>query len=335
MSSFPFKDRRSLGSASTGCMHEVLQCRAMLQDNRLRNRFLKDLVTNYSLAQRKLTDLNRQLSERQERMDEDLRAAAGIQKSLLPVSLPRISDLDMAWRFLPSETIGGDVFNVFPLDEHHLGIYMLDVSGHGVPAALVTVSVSQMLLPHTGIVLRNDPMSASGRDITCPREVMELLDREYPLERFDKFFSMIYIVLNIRDGSFAICNAGHMPALLFRQDGSIEKLKKGGTVIGLGGVVPFEQQEETLYKGDKLLLYTDGVTDFMNCRLERFGKDRFTHVARSFQNRPVEEMVNGIHVAMTAFGDGFPIQDDVSILGISRKKGSLTTDPLSQIQEVL
>ena len=331
MSSFPFRDRRRPGSDSTGCLHETLQYRAMLHDNRLQNRFLKDLVTNYSLAQRKLTVLNRQLSERQERMDEDLRAAAGIQKSLLPVSLPRISNLDIAWRFLPSETIGGDVFNIFMLDEHHLGIYMLDVSGHGVPAALVTVSVSQMLLPHTGLVVRKNPTSASGCNITSPREVMELLDREYPLERFDKFFSMIYIVLDVRDGGFAICNAGHMPALLFRSDGGIEKLKKGGTVIGLGGMVPFEQQEETLYKGDKLLLYTDGVTDFMNSRLERFGKDRFTHAARSFHHRPMEEMVNGIHVAMTAFGDGFPIQDDVSILGISRKKGSLTTDPLSQI----
>ena len=331
MPSFPFRDRRRSALNATGCVQEILQCRAMLHDNRLQNRFLKDLVTKYSVAQRKLTDLNRQLSERQERMDEDLRAAAGIQKSLLPVSLPRISNLDIAWRFLPSETIGGDVFNIFMLDEHHLGIYMLDVSGHGVPAALVTVSVSQMLLPHTGIVVRKNPTSASGRNITSPREVMELLDREYPLERFDKFFSMIYIVLDVRDGGFAICNAGHMPALLFRSDGGIEKLKKGGTVIGLGGMVPFEQQEETLYKGDKLLLYTDGVTDFMNSRLERFGKDRFTHAARSFQHRPMEEMVNGIHVAMTAFGDGFPIQDDVSILGISRKKGSLTTDPLSQI----
>jgi len=262
--------------------------------------------------------LNRQLSERQQRLDEDLKAAAGIQKSLLPMSLPRISDLDMAWRFIPSETIGGDVFNIFLLDEHHLGIYVLDVSGHGVQAALVTVSVSQMLLPHTGLVVRQNPAMASGGDITRPGDVMVLLDREYPLERFDSFFSMIYIVLDVRDGSFAICNAGHMPALVFRRDGRIEKLKKGGTVIGLGGMVPFEQQEEMLYKGDRLLLYTDGVTDFMNSRQELFGKERFIRIAGSLRKRPMEEMVNGIYEAMMAFGDGFPIQDDVSILGIAR-----------------
>jgi sigma-B regulation protein RsbU (phosphoserine phosphatase) len=290
----------------------------MLQDNRLHNRFLKELVNKYSQAQRKLTALNHQLSEHQQRLDVDLRAAAGIQQSLLPQNLPRISGLDMAWRFIPSEIIGGDVFNVFLLDDHHLGIYVLDVSGHGVQAALVTVSVSQMLLPHTGFVVRKKPASASGAGITSPREVLELLDMEYPLERFDTFFSMIYSVLDVRDGSFSICNAGHLPALLFRRDGRIENIKKGGTVIGLGGMVPFEQQEETLYKGDRLLLYTDGVTDFMNPRLERFGRERFTRVAGSFQNRPIQEMVDGIYEAMMTFGEGFPIKDDVSILGIAR-----------------
>jgi len=312
------KDSRRSGSDSARCIQEILECRATLRDNRLRNRFLKELLNKYSQAQRKLTALNRQLSERQQRLDEDLKAAAGIQKSLLPMSLPRISDLDMAWRFIPSETIGGDVFNIFLLDEHHLGIYVLDVSGHGVQAALVTVSVSQMLLPHTGLVVRQNPALASGGDITRPRDVMVLLDREYPMERFDSFFSMIYIVLDVRDGSFAICNAGHMPALVFRRDGRIEKLKKGGTVIGLGGMVPFEQQEEMLYKGDRLLLYTDGVTDFMNSRQELFGKERFIRIAGSLRKRPMEEMVNGIYEAMMAFGDGFPIQDDVSILGIAR-----------------
>ena len=316
ISSFPFKDRRKPGSDSVSCVHEILKCRAMLQDNRLHNRFLKELVNKYSQAQLRLTAMNRKLSEQRSRLDEDLRAAAGIQKSLLPQTPPRISGMEMAWRFAPSEMIGGDVFNVFSLDEHHLGIYVLDVSGHGVQAALVTVSVSQMLLPHTGLVLRNK--SDSGYEITPPGQLMALLDREYPLERFDTFFSMVYFVLDVRDGSFSTCNAGHVPALLFCRNGGIELLNNSGTVIGLGDMVPFEQLEETLCQGDRLLLYTDGVTDFMNSRHELFGKDRFIGIADSLRDRPIEEMVGGIYDAMMAFGDGFPIQDDVSILGIAR-----------------
>ncbi len=319
MASFSFKDRRKPGSEPTGSIHEILKCRAMLQDNRLYNRFLKELVNKYALAQRKLTELNRRLSEHRDRIDSDLQAAAGIQKSLLPQTLPRIPGLDMAWRLIPSEIIGGDILNVFWLDAHHLGIYLLDVCGHGVQAALVTVSVSQMLLPHTGFVLGGNPASGSGCDITSPGDVMALLNREYPLERFDSFFSMIYIVLDVRDGSFAICNAGHLPALLFRRDGRIEKLKKGGTVIGLDDRVPFEQQEEKLYKGDRLLLYSDGVTDFMNPGLELFGRDRFIRIAASLRHLPMEEMVGGIFEALTAFGGEFPIQDDVSLMGIARE----------------
>ncbi|MBI5593146.1 MAG: PP2C family protein-serine/threonine phosphatase [Deltaproteobacteria bacterium] len=318
MTSFPFKDRRKPVPDSGRIAREILDSRAIILDNQLHNQFLKDLVNKYSQAQRSLIALNRELTARQNLLDEDLKAAADIQRSLLPQSLPRVAGLDMAWRFVPSDAIGGDVFNVFWLDDRHLGMYMLDVSGHGVQAALVTVSVSQMLLPHTGLVVRKKADSASGYEITSPREVMVLLDAEYPMERFDKFFSIIYVVLDVLDGGFAICNAGHMPALVFRRDGRIEKFKKGGTVIGLGGMVPFEQQEETLYKGDRLLLYTDGVTDFMNPREERFGKERFARVAGSLRNRPMEEMVDGIYEAMMAFGDGFPIQDDVSILGIAR-----------------
>ncbi len=88
MTSFPFRDRRKPGADTCGCVHEILKYRAMLQDNRLRNRFLKELVNNYSQAQLRLTAMNRNLSEQRSRLDEDLRAAAGIQKSLLPQTLP-------------------------------------------------------------------------------------------------------------------------------------------------------------------------------------------------------------------------------------------------------
>lgn len=312
---FSFKDRRKAGWDTSGCVREIVKCRAMLHDNRTRSHFLKELVNRYSDAQRSLAILNQRLSERQQRLDEDLMAAADIQKSLLPQNPLKMDGLEIAWRFIPSEMIGGDVFNVFRLDAQHAGIYMLDVSGHGVQAAMVTVSVSQMLVPHSGLVVRRQ---RDGIDaVTPPREVMALLDREYPLERFDMYFSMIYIVLDVRDGGFSVCNAGHMPALLFRRDGRVVKLGNGGTVIGLGGVVPFVQQEEKLYKGDRLILYTDGVTDFMNSRQELFGMDRFLQTAASYRDRPMDEMIGGIYDAIFAFGDGFPIQDDVSLLGIS------------------
>jgi phosphoserine phosphatase RsbU/P len=318
MSSFPFKDRRRPVPDSGRCSLNILSCRAIIRDNQLHNQFLKELVKKYAQAQRNLIALNRELTDRQNLIDEDLKAAAWIQRSLLPQNIPRIPGWGMAWQFAPSEAIGGDIFNIFWLDDHHIGIYMMDVSGHGVQAAMVTVSVSQMMLPHTGLVVRKSNNSLSDLDIVPPKDVVTLLDAEYPMERFDQFFSMIYLVMDVRDGRFVLCNAGHMPVMLFRRDGGVESLKKGGTVVGLGGMVPFEEQEEILYKGDRLLLYTDGVTDYMNGRQEIFGKERFSEICGALRDKSVKTMVDGIYDALKQFGEGFPIQDDVTILGVTR-----------------
>lgn len=93
---------------------------------------------------KKLIRANQELLKKQELIEEDLRAAAGIQQSLLPSRPPDVDVVDVAWRFLPCQRIGGDIFNVIQLDEDHLAIYMLDVSGHGVPSAMVAVSVSHI-----------------------------------------------------------------------------------------------------------------------------------------------------------------------------------------------
>jgi len=95
-------------------------------------------------------EANEELLKKQEALDEDLKAAAGIQRSLLPQEPPDADIVEVAWRFIPCKRIGGDIFNMVRLDETHWGIYMLDVSGHGVPSALVAVSVSQILGPQQG-----------------------------------------------------------------------------------------------------------------------------------------------------------------------------------------
>lgn len=113
--------------------------------------------------------VNQELIKKQKYLDEDLKAAAGIQKSLLPQKLPETDNFDFAWEFLPCDLIGGDIFNVFLLDDNHLGVYMLDVSGHGVPSAMVTVSVSQILQPHSGYMIKQDATPFPHPKILPPR----------------------------------------------------------------------------------------------------------------------------------------------------------------------
>lgn len=249
-----------------------------------------------------------QLLEKQKRLDEDLKVAAGIQQSLLPQRLPQIENVEIAWEFLPCELIGGDILNVFLLDENHIGCYVLDVSGHGVPSALVTVSVSQALRPSL-------PFAA----VVPPREICTALDCEYPFERFTNFFTIVYMVINFREGYCVYTNAGHPPPVLVHRDGSIELLSKGGPVIGLGGMLAFEEERKELQKGDKIILYTDGVLEHRNSQGEFYGKERLYAKLKELKDRPTGEILAEVVKSFTEFGHDEKLRDDVTLLGIDFK----------------
>jgi len=248
-----------------------------------------------------------ELIEKQRLINEDLKAAAGIQQSLLPQRLPRTGRLGVAWKFLPCEFIGGDIFNVFHLDEDHVGCYILDVSGHGVPSALVTVSVSQVLQPSPLV------------EILPPAEVCRSLDRDYPIERFSTFMTMIYLVINFREGYFVYTNAGHPPLVLLHEDGSMELLSKGGSVIGLEGILPFEQERKELREGDKLILYTDGLIEQRNSEGEFYGQDRLYSKLKELKDLSIDAILAGAISSVKEFGEGAKLQDDLSLLGIEFK----------------
>ncbi|OIP88864.1 MAG: hypothetical protein AUK55_15485 [Syntrophobacteraceae bacterium CG2_30_61_12] len=269
--------------------------------------------------QLKIRALTKDLMEKQARLDEDLKAAAGIQGSLLPRKLPDVENLEMVWKFTPCEMIGGDIFNVLRLDESHLGFYILDVSGHGVPSAMVTVSVSQMFQTHSGSLVKRQKGNPPFYEIVQPRHVLQQLDREYPLDRFDKYFTIVYAVLNVHTGHLSYSNAAHPCPVLLHADGTLELLDKGGTIIGLDGAVPFEEGELDLHRGDKLFLYTDGLTEYQNDEGGFFGQDRFHDLLASLRDRSLSVILDRVYEAMTQFGNRVKLQDDVSILGIEFK----------------
>jgi phosphoserine phosphatase RsbU/P len=263
-----------------------------------------------------------ELLAKQKRIDEDLKAAAGIQESLLPEHDPGVKNIDFAWRYKTCDEIGGDIFNVMRLDEEHLGIYMLDVSGHGVPAALVTVSAHRSLSPQTGFVAKRRLVVPPFYEIVSPREVLRLLDQEYPIERFEKFFTIVYLILSFKTGVLRYSNAAHPYPILIRADGSLEALDKGGSIIGLGSTLAFEEEEKQLHPGDKLILYTDGVVECENDQGEFFGEDRLRSLLQKLRHEPMRAILDGILDSLTAFMAPGKPQDDVSLLGIGFKEWS-------------
>lgn len=256
---------------------------------------------------------NEELREKQRQLDEDLKAAASIQKSLLPSDQLSLENVMLVWRFYPCELIGGDIFNVLRIHEDYLGFYIIDVSGHGVPAALVTVSITQSLHYYKeNIKLMN--CEASLHTILSPSRLLASLDKEYPMERFDKYFTMAYLVLNIRTGELVYANAAHPPPVLLRLAGEFRLLEEGGSIIGLGGAIPFFEGTVNLQPGDKVILYTDGLVDYQNDRGEFFGEERLYEFCQKQHAAPLQQLTDELFASLQAFGKNAKLRDDVSYL---------------------
>jgi sigma-B regulation protein RsbU (phosphoserine phosphatase) len=264
-----------------------------------------------------LMKVNEDLRRKQILLEKDLRAAAEIQKSFLPPKPPENKAIEVAWQFQPCDSVGGDILNIFRLDEDHYGFYVLDVSGHGVPAAMVTASVHQQLHLSTGMILKKSINHPPHYEIVSPSEVLTTLDKNYPLDRFDRYFTISYMILNTRNGQILYSSAGHPPPLLLRNSGELLPLKEGGTIIGMGGILPFEEGRVQLEPGDILFLYTDGLPEYRNREGEFFSDQRFQTVLGEQKGSSAKEATEAVVKAViTSFGEGNLPQDDITLLAV-------------------
>lgn len=259
---------------------------------------------------------NRQLLEKQHQLEEYQGSASEIQKSLLPTSLPEIANLQVAWRLVPCEKVGGDLFNVVRLTEDTVLAYVLDVSGHGISSAMVTVSVYQSLSPHAGRIVRRPQDKPPYFRLLSPAEVMRQLEQEYPLERFGKFFTISYLLINTRTGHVTYSSAGHPPPLLVRSNGDQQPLKAGGSIIGTGCSGPFEEEEIQLHQGDRLFLYSDGITEHSNHQGQQFGQERLFRKLAANRKRALEPTCDNLIESLRSHGQDIIFKDDVTLIGI-------------------
>ena len=309
-------------------IHQLLEHRATIKDKEINNRLLQELVIKYSESEKKLKLLNRELIKKQDRIELDLSAAAEIQKSLLPKDPYSVSDvIEIAWKFRPCDKIGGDIFNIIPLNDACWAFFMIDVAGHGVQAAMIAVTVYQYLQHQSGIHLSGTMESIPGQEIRQAAKVLEFLDREFPFERFNSFFTINYVILNTTTGTLTASSAGHPPPLILRKDGRLMSLKKGGRPIGTIDLrisedepIVYLEEHEQLQAGDKLVFYTDGVTEYQNERGEFYGIERFCQNLMGLKDRPVSELINLSFKSLIEFGHNTKPQDDISLLGLELRR---------------
>ncbi|KKK70358.1 hypothetical protein LCGC14_2924780, partial [marine sediment metagenome] len=164
-----------------------------------------------------LADQNRALKKANKRMSSDLEAAAKIQTALLPTVQKDIQGLNYTWFFKPCEELAGDLFNVFMLDRDKVGFYVLDVSGHGVPAALLSVTLNQLLSPNPDqsnllVQRKGDYFSAF---VESPGNVAEKLNKQFPIDSTaGRYFTLLYGILDLKSHDLRYVSAGH-PGIIY------------------------------------------------------------------------------------------------------------------------
>jgi len=258
-----------------------------------------------------LQSLNHDLVAKQQSLDDDLSAAADIQRALIPRADLTLPGLALSWLFVPSLAVGGDIFNAQQLDAEHVAIYILDVNGHGVPAAMVAVLAWQSLSPAMGLVVRP---GAGGWSVTPPAEVILGLEQEYPYARFERYFTISYLVLHLPSGRLTYCTAAHPYPILGRRDGTLQMLEEGGSIVGLG-LGQYDEGEVLLQRGDRIFLFTDGIVELHSATTgECFGDERLHDVLRSVRDQPLPDVGQHLRSALASFGEGAPAEDDISFL---------------------
>ena len=211
------------------------------------------------------------------RMKKDLVAAAKIQQSLLPKVSPDIPGVNFAWAFKPSEELAGDIFNVFRLDEKHVGLYLLDVSGHGVVASLLSVTLHHVLSPAPSHSLLKQHIEGTKFRVLPPAEVAKKLNDDFPMDPSTRqYFTLLYGILDLDTREFRYVSAGHAGLLYLSGTAMPKFVEAPGFPIGFFKQASYEEHSIRLKPGDRLYLYSDGITEARNDYDEEFGRGRLT-----------------------------------------------------------
>jgi sigma-B regulation protein RsbU (phosphoserine phosphatase) len=265
-----------------------------------------------------LVGANQRLAEANSRMSRDLKAAAKIQETFLPRNLPRVPGADFAWIYHPCDELAGDGLNIIPLDEDNVALYILDVSGHGVASALLSVTMSRLLsLPSdpSSILVRNADV-ANGVEITPPAEVAAHLNRLFPFDSATtQFATMIYGVLNAATGEFRYVSAGHPGPVHLSRDAAPVVLDSPGSPIGLADE-PYDERSVRLRAGDRLYLYSDGVSEAMDAIGKPFGEAQLLAAIGQGRLELLDDGVTALAESIARWRGSEKPQDDISILAV-------------------
>lgn len=242
-----------------------------------------------------------------QKLEEELEFAREIQQNLLPSQIPATNNFDIAAINLPSKQVGGDYFDIIKVDEGKYIIAIADVSGKGIPASLLMANMQAFL----------QVISKQKIDIaTATGLINDLITSNTSDGRFITFF---WALLDDNEKRLTYVNAGHNPPILIR-DNQIIRLSEGGIILGvMKTLLPYNSNSIQLKSGDKIIMFTDGVSEAMNPYSEEFSENRLEQLALTTSNYPSDETLQRIKTEIEQFVQGAPQSDDLTMMIIRVK----------------
>ncbi len=290
-------------------------------------------VTDQKRAEQELVEAKKELDATYQEIKKDLESAAKIQRALLPKRSPEVENFQFAWHFEPCTDLAGDFLNVVHLDNRYLGVYVLDVSGHGVAAALLSVTLSRWLSANPAqsiLFTRSDPKSEY--EITPPAKVAEQLnDQLFHDAETSQYFTMIYGILDTESSTFRYVSAGHSGPLHQPFGKPARLLDSTSAPVGLLEFVEFSEGLIELGPGDRLFMYTDGLNESLNEKDEEFGEERVLRVLHGSRRLDLYDSVERLRVQVKAWRGSRPAVDDTSILAFEVASQEVTSRRIPEL----
>jgi sigma-B regulation protein RsbU (phosphoserine phosphatase) len=249
--------------------------------------------------------LHRQALE-QERLQRELELAADIQRQLLPSSLPQVEGFEFAGWSRPARHVGGDYYDVRQAQGGGVDLVLGDVSGKGMPAALLVSTLHSALR----LLLAARPFGA---------DLVESLNRHIAeASAANKFITLTAARLDPATARVRYVNAGHNPPLVVRHDGAIEELPPGGLPLGIFAAARYQAADLDLAPGDLLCIFSDGITECESPSGEEFGAERLADLLRAAADRPLADILRRIDQEVVDFAAGGPQGDDQTVVLVRR-----------------
>ena len=258
-----------------------------------------------------LREARAQLASQLRALNNELEMARQIQLSILPHSIPTLPGLEIAARFLPMTSVAGDFYDFVEIDDKHIGILIADVSGHGLPSALIASMLQVALTGQAG-------------HASEPAQVLAGLNRALCGKFTHNFVTAAYVYLDLEKNFMRYGGAGHPPVLQWRiSTGKTAKVLENGLVLGMFEEAIYEALEFPLELGDRYVLYTDGVPEAANPSEEEFGVDRFMRFIENHKHLGADQFVQTFLAELSRWSGQTAEQgqqDDITLLVVDFKR---------------